>query len=62
MKAKRIIKSGLALLLSMQLALMSCITALAAPECQAVPAFWLILELQWTQIPALCSLDREFTS
>lgn len=32
MKAKRIIKSGLALLLSMQLALMSCITALAAPE------------------------------
>ena len=32
MKAKRIIKSGLALLLSMQLALMSCVTALAAPE------------------------------
>ena len=32
MKAKWIIKSGLALLLSMQLALMSCITALAAPE------------------------------
>ena len=32
MKAKRIIKSGLALLLTMQLALMSCITALAAPE------------------------------
>lgn len=32
MKAKRIIKSGLALLLSMQLALMSCITSLAAPE------------------------------
>lgn len=32
MKAKRIIKSGLALLLSMQLVLMSCVTALAAPE------------------------------
>ena len=32
MKAKRIIKSGLALLLPMQLVLMSCVTALAAPE------------------------------